>query len=114
MVAIKSMSSDTTKVTIDFGAGPVEATYLSVGGQLGSTKQGDDLAASLTALGEHRQVRDDLPLDDPDRTTDPADGERQFWERVGPTWFLVGRSVIIEKPVWDGTRWTFTARRARG
>ncbi len=113
MVAIKSINSDATKVIIDYGSGSVEALYLSHG-KLGSKQQGDSLAESLTALGQHRQVRDDLPIDDPDRTIDPENGELQFWERNGPTWFLVGQSVIIENPVWDGTRWTFTARRARG
>jgi hypothetical protein len=113
MVAIKSLTSDATKVAIDYGSGPVDALYLSHG-QLGSKQQGDSLAESLTALGEVRIPLDDLPADDPDKTIDPADGERLFWERVGPTWFLVSRSVIIENPIWDGTSWSFTARRARG
>lgn len=113
MVAIKSITSDALRVTIDFGAGPTEMLYLGQG-QDGSKQQGDNLTESLQALAQVRWVRDDLPIDDPERTTDPEDGERRFWERVGPTWFVVHQSVIFENPVWDGVKWSWTVRRAVG
>ncbi len=60
-----------------------------------------------------RQLVRDLPNDDPDKTTDPALGERLFWEGQGAKRELVSRSTIVESVVWDGERYVFTMRRAR-
>ncbi len=60
-----------------------------------------------------RQLVRDLPDDDPDKTTDPALGERLFWEGHGAKRELVSRSTIVESCVWDGERFVFTMRRAR-
>ena len=60
-----------------------------------------------------RQRVRDLPDDDPDKTTDPALGERLFWEGQGNNRELVARSTIVESCVWDGERYVFTMRRAR-
>ena len=115
MVSVKSVTSDALKVTVDFGSGPIDALYLGQG-QDGSKQQGDNLAESLTALGQRRQLLDDLPIDDPDRTIDPANGEMLFHERNGPNEFLVANRAIFENPVWieAETRWVFTVRNPRG
>ena len=63
-------------------------------------------------LTTRQRVRD-LPADDPDRTTDPARGERLFWEGQGANRELVSRATIVEDVTWDGERFVFTLRRAR-
>ena len=60
-----------------------------------------------------RQRVRDLLDDDPDKTTDPALGERMFWEGHGAKRELVSRSTIVEDCVWDGERFVFMMRRAR-
>ncbi|MDH3636861.1 MAG: hypothetical protein OES09_00150 [Gammaproteobacteria bacterium] len=49
------------------------------------------------------QVRDDLPTDDPDRTTDPALPNYYFWERLQGTWYVVTRVALITGIVHDQT-----------
>ncbi len=60
-----------------------------------------------------RQRVRDLPADDPDKTTDPALGERLFWEGRGNNRELVARSTIVESCVWDGEQYVIWMRRAR-
>lgn len=72
--------------------------------------------AILALLQEQLTVRQrlrDLPDDDPDKTTDPARGEKLFWEGQNANRELVGRSVIVESITWDGGRYVPTLRRAR-
>ena len=73
-------------------------------------------AAILALLQEQLTVRQrvrDLPDGDPDKTTDPARGEKLFWEGQGANRELVSRTVIVESVVWDGTVYVPTLRRAR-
>lgn len=58
----------------------------------------------------------DLPDDEPTKTTDPAPqfGERFFWRGRGANKELVSRDTIVEACVWDGERFVFTMRYARG
>lgn len=60
-----------------------------------------------------RQLVRDLPDDDPDKTTDPALGERLFWEGNGANRELVSRSTIVERFEWNGVAWDYELRRAR-
>ncbi len=58
------------------------------------------LAAQMTAdlqdaIDEPYMRVADLPLDDPDRTTDPARPE-QFWKDIGGVTWLVGRTAAVE------------------
>ena len=72
--------------------------------------------AILALLQEQLTVRQrvrDLPDDDPDKSTDPARGEKLFWEGQDANRELVSRSVIVESVVWDGTRYHPALRRAR-
>ncbi len=75
------------------------------------------VAAALKLVAQEdltfRQRVRDLPDDDPDKTTDPARGEKLFWEGRGANRELVSRSTIVESCVWDGVRFVFTMRRAR-
>ena len=50
------------------------------------------------------QVRDDLPIDDPDRTIDPATPS-YFWERRQGTWYVVSRVAEITGIVYTGVDW---------
>lgn len=69
-------------------------------------------AAVQEDLTVRQRVRD-LPDDDPDKTTDPALGERMFWEGRGINRELVSRSTIVEDVTWDGERYFFIVREAR-
>ncbi len=111
---VKAIESTTDRIIIDLGDGPVELLYLGLPGNSGSNQQRNGLVDGLNALMQTRQLLDDLPLDDPDRTIDPAVGERIFHERVGPNSFLVSQSVIVEDAVWDGEKWNLILRRAVG
>jgi len=54
------------------------------------------------------QARKTLSNDDPDKVTNPNRPDL-FWRGDD----LVGRGVIVESVVWDGTRYVPTLRRAR-
>jgi len=116
---IKSISSDAFKVTIDFGTGPIEALYLSHGGQPGSANHKKNLFESIQALLETRINVDDLPLDEETLPfagspgEDMGFGEVMFYEKNGPNTFLVSRTAVvdIDATTWDGEKYIPVLRR---
>jgi len=62
----------------------------------------------------HRVRTRDLPTDDPNRDTDPARGEREFWEGNGINREVVTRETIVISVVWDGERFIPDLRPAVG
>ena len=54
----------------------------------------------------------DLPDEDPDKDTDPARGEKLFWEGNGINRELVSQSTICSLVVWDGEKYLIELRRA--
>lgn len=78
----------------------VEILYSSLSGT--REEQADMLAGGLQEFLDFRQRRNELPPDDPDRTTDPSRPDL-FWEGQ----FLVSRPVTITEAVWDEAQGIF-------
>ena len=71
--------------------------------------------AAQEKLFDNRILLTDLPIDDPDRTVDPAPkhGEMMRWEVHNSQTYLVSREYILEDLTWDGTKLVPTIRKAR-
>ncbi len=62
---------------------------------------------------DFRQKLNTLPIDDPDRTTDP-NKPWIFWDGPGQpgNTDLVGRADVVESVVWTGSEYRVTVRRS--
>ena len=99
---------------------------LNVGGTITNILEGDvvgvgtkeEIAAAfipfLQDILDVRQKLNTLPNDDPDRTIDPAK-PWIFWDGPGQpgNTDLVGRSIIVEDVIWDGSVYVVTLKRAQ-
>ena len=68
------------------------------------------LTSELQARLDFWQLLKDLPLDDPDRTINPARGDL-FWQDIDGDRYLVGREGIVTI-TWTGTRYSLEWQQA--
>ena len=71
-------------------------------------KIGAQMSGLIQALLDTRIPLSNLPADDPDKTTDPAQCD-QFWLTVGGTTYLVGRNIVVNI-FWNGDRYQMHLR----
>ena len=112
---IRRDNSTVTDAALEFeGGGVFELNYLSgVVFTPGSPEAIEAIRAFIQDSHDERTTLNQLPVDDPDRTTDPARPEL-FWDGPGQpgNTDLVSRSSIY-KVFWDGARYQYTSVRAR-
>jgi len=82
------------------------AELITQGGPGNEIKVAAVIQSLLQASLDVRQIRNQLPQDDPDRNTNPNRPDL-FWEQNE----LVGRSVEVYNVTWDGTVYVVSLRR---
>ena len=111
---------DNTGVSLDKGDGVVLRTrHDSVTGGDGTDGHRDKIVARLNELLETRVNLIDVAEDDPDKMMSAPEmlatyGERMFKVRDGDRTFLVSRSAIVTRAVWDGEKYTMSVRKPKG
>lgn len=88
----------------------VERTKLNPADRNRGVKIASQMTTELQSKLDFRQLLTGLPLDDPDRTIDPARGDL-FWMDVDGDRYLVGREGIVTV-TWDGTQYIPSWRQA--
>jgi hypothetical protein len=104
-------TSDTTGVTIHTSVGKTVTVPLSA---LSGTRLEQEamLIELLQNLLDKKQRRNQLPQDDPDKTTDPG-LPWLFWEGTGGQGMLVSREILVVAAPWNEDLQRFDVRLKR-
>ena len=82
------------------GSKSVDCATIKIAGPGGQVGKNDRIRLGLQTLLDDFQNLADLPVDDPDKTTDPATN-RTFWDAGGTR--IVTRTVECTEVFFDGT-----------
>ena len=99
MVAIRIVEITDTYLDYDKGDGVQRLLYADIPGNGWPQQRLNRARDRLQDLLDFRQPLADLPVDDPDKTTDPALPDL-FWDGND----LVGRNTVVDWFRWDGVR----------
>ncbi len=110
---IREDRSTALDMDLDFGSGLIAAVpysgFLGVApGDPGNQLVLDGLREHIYSQIDSRQKKNSLPMDDPDRSADPAT-EGHFWDGGGGNPDIVSRPLIVSV-AWDGERYQYGFR----
>lgn len=107
------------RIEWDAGSGMQHVLYSDVQGNPGSGQHPQRMQDAVNKALTFRQLLSSLPIEDPDRTTDPdrgrlfwgdLDGKKTLLEPFDRT-YLVSRAVTVTVDHWDGEKYICTTRR---
>lgn len=108
---IRADRSNTTDLELEFPSGTISVPYSTIAGVITDPASPEMLAAVRDWIYSQldSEIRlNQLPQNDPDRSTDPAT-ESMFWRGNGGQRALVSRPYIVSV-TWDGERFQYSFR----
>ena len=90
---------------INTGSKTIDTSTIKIAGPNGQQGKNDRIKAGLQILLDKMTPLTDLPVEDANKTTDPATN-REFWDAGGVN--LVTRTVEVTDVIYDGAKYVLS------